>query len=88
MIDKGLTAVQQTRLFPTAVLEWNGFLDDNQTWPQFKSHFTEAYEIWLTTAGGTISTAGYHGTHNMSTSGGNYNDSWQSINEGFMNHIQ
>ena len=30
MIDKALTAIQRTSLFPTAILEWNGFADGNQ----------------------------------------------------------
>ena len=65
MIDKALTAIQSTGLFPIAVLEWNGFDENNKTWPEFKSHFIEAYEIWLTSgAGAASSNNGYHGAAN------------------------
>ena len=42
MVDKAFTAIQTTRLSPTAILEWNGCMDCHQTWPEFKSHFQEA----------------------------------------------
>ena len=38
MVDKALTAIQLTGLFPTAILEWNGFDVNHQTWPEFKSN--------------------------------------------------
>ena len=47
MIDKALTAVQVTGLFPTAILEWNGFASEDKTWPEFKSHFIKTYELWM-----------------------------------------
>lgn len=65
MIDKALTAIQTTGLSLIAVLKWNGFTDQNMTWLEFKSHFIEAYEIWLTSgAGTTTATNGYHGVSN------------------------
>ena len=51
MVDKALTAIQTTGLFPTAILEWNGFMNAHQTWPEFKSHFQEAYEVQLQSGG-------------------------------------
>ena len=53
MIEKAKTAIQTTGLFPTAVLEWNGFLPGNQSWPEFKSHFQDAYEVHLQSRGGS-----------------------------------
>ena len=31
MVDKALTAIQTTSLVPTAIFEWNGFMDGHQT---------------------------------------------------------
>ena len=59
MIDRALRAIQQTGLYTTAVLEWNGFDLANKTWPQFKEHFAEAYEIRCATGAGTAATHGY-----------------------------
>ena len=42
MLDKALTSIKATGLYIHATLEWQGFLDVNQTWPEFKSHFVEA----------------------------------------------
>ena len=47
MFDKALTAIELTGLFPTAVLECNGFAAANQSWPEFKSYFHEGYELHL-----------------------------------------
>ena len=51
MVDKALTAIQTTSLFPTAFLEWNCFMDAHQTWLELKSHFQEAYELQLQSGG-------------------------------------
>jgi len=59
MIDRALRAIQQTGLYTTAVLEWNGFDLANKTWPQFKEHFAEAYEIRCATGAGTAAAHGY-----------------------------
>lgn len=64
MIDKGVMAIQSTGLYQTAMLEWNGFDPANKTWPELKSHFSEAYEIHLATALDTAGGAGYHGMNN------------------------
>ena len=61
MVDKALTAIQLTDLFLTATLEWNGFADGHQTWPEFKSHFQEAYELHLQ-SGRFIGNNPYHDT--------------------------
>lgn len=53
MIDKGFMAIQNTGLYKTAVLKWNRFPEEYQTWPELKSHFEEAYEVCLNTTGGT-----------------------------------
>lgn len=63
MIDKAVTSVQLTGLYPTALLEWNGFTEENKTWPGLKTHFTEAYDLLLTTGGGTTGAAGYQGAN-------------------------
>ncbi len=51
IIDQAKTSVQQTGLYTLALLEWNDFLLDNQTWEQFKIHFTQAYTVRLVTCG-------------------------------------
>ena len=81
MIDKAVTAIQTTGLFPTAILEWNGFLAGNQTWPEFKSHFQDAYEIHLQ-SGGMNGNNPYHGAANMFNEG---DDSIEEINESITN---
>ena len=59
MIDKAIIAIQNTGLYGTAILEWNGFLAANKTWIQLKTHFEEAYELRLSSSGGTSRTIGY-----------------------------
>ena len=81
MVDKALTAIQTTGLFPTAILEWNGFMDAHQTWPEFKSHFQEAYELQLQ-SGGFNGNNPYHGAANAFTDG---DDSIDEINESITN---
>ena len=44
IVDKLPITIQFTSLYPTSILEWNAFDEVNQTWPEFKSHFTEAYD--------------------------------------------
>ena len=77
MVDKALTAIQLTGLFPTAIFEWNGFDGNHQTWPEFKSHFQEAYELHLQ-SGGFNGNNPYHGVANAFTDG---DDSIKEINE-------
>ena len=81
MVDKALTAIQTTGLFPTAILEWNGFMNIHQTWPEFKSHFQEAYELQLQ-SGGFNGNNPYHGAANAFTDG---DDSIKEINESITN---
>ena len=45
-----------------AVLEWVGFNPTNKTWPQFKRHFPEAYDIHLQSETVTNS---HHGAANV-----------------------
>ena len=81
MVDKALTAIHLTGLFPTAILEWNGFADGHQTWPEFKSHFQEAYELHLQ-SGGFNGNNPYHGAANAFADG---DDSIEEINESITN---
>ena len=81
MVDKALTAIQSTGLFPTAILKWNGFMNNHQTWPEFKSHFQEAYELQLQ-FGGFNGNNPYHGAANAFTDG---DDSIEEINESITN---
>ena len=59
MIDQAKTSVQQMGLYTLALLEWNDFDTANQTWAQFKIHFTQAYDVCLVTCG--TECAQYHG---------------------------
>ena len=47
MIDKAVIAIQKTHLYNQAILEWNGFAENQKTWAQLKEHFAEAYELQL-----------------------------------------
>ena len=49
MINKGITAIEVTGIFTTALLEWNGIDLIDQDWATLKHHFGEAYEIYITT---------------------------------------
>mmetsp|Transcript_29745 Transcript_29745/g.64078 ORF Transcript_29745/g.64078 Transcript_29745/m.64078 type:complete len:236 (+) Transcript_29745:251-958(+) len=49
LIDKTIMSIQLTGLYPTALLEWNRFKNDNKTWLELKLHFTEAYNLLITT---------------------------------------
>ena len=80
MIDKAKTGIQTTGLFPTAILEWNGFLPVNQNWPQFKSHFQDAYELHLQSGGGNVGNP-YHGAANAFQG----EDDIEDINESLTN---
>ena len=47
MCSRAITAIEMLGLFTTALLEWHGFLLSNQNWNQLKSHFGEAYGVYL-----------------------------------------
>ena len=47
MIDKSLTAIERTGLYPTAILEYQAFATKNKNWAEFKTHFAEAYMVRL-----------------------------------------
>ena len=49
MISKGITAIEVTGIFNTALLEWNGMDPVDQDWATLKHHFGEAYDIYITT---------------------------------------
>jgi hypothetical protein len=59
VIDKAIIAIQRTGLYEAALLEWQGFNENNKTWEQLKLHFEEAYEIRLASGQGTAVTHGY-----------------------------
>ena len=52
MMGKAVPAMEQCGLFPTALLEFNAFLDEHKDWANTKSHFGEAYENLITTGAG------------------------------------
>ena len=81
MVDKALTVIQTTGLFPTSILERNGFMNIHQTWPEFKLHFQEAYELQLQ-SGCFNGSNPYHGEANAFTDG---DDSIEEINESITN---
>ena len=64
MIDKAMTAITETGQYHVAILEWNGFDAENQTWPELKAHFTEAYDLLQRTGAGTARDHGYHQGNN------------------------
>ena len=55
MVDKAITAIIETGLYQTAILEWNGFAEADKTWPQLRVHFTEAYDLLQRSGAGTAS---------------------------------
>ena len=63
MIDKVLTAIQRTGLYPTAILEYQAFATKNKNWVEFKTHFAEVYMVRLqfVQSGGNP----YHGAANV-----------------------
>ena len=85
MVDKALIAFQRTGLYATAILEWNAVDIMNQTWPEFKMHFTEVYDLRIHLGAGMAGTLGYHGVNNTTRADEN---SWSSINEGLMAQMQ
>ena len=60
---------------------WNGFADGHQTWPEFKSHFQEAYKLHLQSVGFNGNNP-YHGAANTFADG---KDSIEEINESIKN---
>ena len=70
MIYKAKTAVMHTGIYPTAMLEWNNFLPDNQTWPELKLHFTKVYDLRVRMgAAETTGSTAYHGAFNATNNG-------------------
>ena len=61
MIDKALTAIQRTGLYPTAILEYQAF-STKKNWAEFKNHFAKAYMMHLQS--GQIGGNPYHGAAN------------------------
>ena len=47
MIYNALTAIQQTGLYPTTILEYQAFPTEKQNWEEFKNHFAEACMVRL-----------------------------------------
>ena len=74
-----------TSLYSTEIFEWNAIDEVNQTWPEFKAHFTKAYDIQIRPGAGTAGTMGYHCANNTEVL---EDDIWTSINEGLMAQLQ
>ena len=62
MIDKALTAIQHTGLYPTDIFEYQAFPTEKKNWAESKNHFAEAYMVRLQSgqSGGNP----YHGAAN------------------------
>jgi hypothetical protein len=78
LIDKAIIAIQLTRLYENALLEWQGFEPVNKTWQQLKLHFEEAYELRLAAGQGT---SAFHGYVNNAEGTGDDDDSIATIQE-------
>ena len=63
IIDKALTTIQRTGLYPTVILEYQASATKNKNWAEFKTHFAEAYMVRLQSgqSGGNP----YHGATNV-----------------------
>ena len=64
MVDKSLVAIQLTSLYSTEILECNIIDEVNQTWPEFKAHFNEAYNLRIRSGTGTAGAMGYYSANN------------------------
>ena len=73
-IKRAHTQVKRTGLYPTAVVEWEGFSAVNKSWPEWKEHFIEAYEL-KEASGIAAAQAGYHGADNA------HDDDERNLNE-------
>ena len=62
MMDKALTAIQRTGLYPTAILEYQAFQTENKNRAEFKNNFAEAYMIRLQSGQSGVNP--YHGASN------------------------
>jgi hypothetical protein len=51
--------MKRTGSFATALVEWERFQEGSKTWPEWKSHMIEAYEL-RETAGITATQGGYY----------------------------
>ena len=83
LLDKAKTKITKTGLFSRDILEWNGFDENAKTWPMFKSHFNDAYNLWISSGGGTAAQHGYHGANNADGD----DDSWATVEESFVTKI-
>ena len=61
LITKALIAIQLTGAYELATQEWVGLNVDQKTLHQLKAHFTEAYDIRLSSGAGTAGMICYHG---------------------------
>ena len=61
MLNKAIMSIKVTGLYTHSTIEWGGFLNINQTWPEFKSHFVKAYDAWLINGVGNDVSSGYQG---------------------------
>ena len=80
MENKALFDIQSTGIFSQAFLGWNGLLLENKTWSKMKYHLYRAYEAYLATGAGTST----HYIHANNVTEANYNDSLDTICNGFL----
>ena len=59
LTERAHIRVKRTGLYPTAVVECEGFTLVNKTWPEWKDHLVEAYEL-RGALGITANGVGYH----------------------------
>ena len=74
LIKMAHTQVKRTGLYPTPVVECEGFAAVKRTWPECKSHFIEAYKL-RKVLGISAAEVGYYGVANA------HNDNKRSLNE-------
>ena len=63
--NKVLITIQLIGVFEITTMEWNGFDEVNKNWYWLKSHFTDAYDIWLGVGAWTAGMTGCHGVANV-----------------------
>ena len=60
LVDFGVTLITKTNNFETTLLNWHNLPDIQQTWPNFKSHFSNARHNLKKVRGKTMRSTSYH----------------------------